>query len=564
MKTKLSLASSPAPTTPLRVAAYARVSTLNQVLEHDSSVDTQIERIRLKAEYENKSRGRPWHILSEYREEGRSGKNTDRPELQRLLADIRAGRIDVVCVTKVDRITRSLSDFYTLWDIFEKHAVEFISLGENLDSSNATGRAMIKLILVFAELERERTSERTKEKIEMRKRQGLWYGGVPPLGYKSHPTDKTTLLLADEATQHLVREQIFRRYLEVGSAHALCRYLSRAGIRTPRRITKRADQTGGRHFTSKNLIEILSNPIYVAKRALDDGTFVKCSWAPLIDEELFDTVQARLALNREKRPSGRLSADYVYLLEGLLRCGKCGAGMIRSWGKGNGGQYFYYKCARKAKTANEGCPLKSVPAAAVENVVLSELSQYVVDRPALAAAVRDLNAGRADGLLQVRSELKNVADAVSTKKGQVEKLLDLLEGDGDDVVALRRRIRERQAELLDLERAKTDLEHRRELLERDLIESDAVAAAYSSLGTLLDEAVRKGARQEIRSLLQSLVDVVEWRESPGDPTRGEAVIQLFPLPIAPANDGGVKQPGESSPSCYSWLRRRVSNPRPGG
>src|SRR5262249_14134630 len=155
------------------------------------SVDTQLERIRQRATYETEqarhTKARPWSVVTEYHEEGRSGKDTDRPELQRLLADVRAGQLDIVCVTKIDRITRSLIDFYDLWKTFEEHGVEFISLGDSFDTASATGRAMLKLTLVFAELERERTSERTKEKIQIRREAGKWFGGAVPLGYKVNP-----------------------------------------------------------------------------------------------------------------------------------------------------------------------------------------------------------------------------------------------------------------------------------------------------------------------------------------------------------------------------------------
>jgi site-specific DNA recombinase len=146
----------PATAAPLRIASYARVSSTNQVLAHDSSVDTQLTLIRDRAKLEahfRKSNGqRPWEIVEEYREEGRSGKDTDRPELSRLREAVQARKVDAVVVTKVDRITRSLLDFYSLTREFEEHDVEFISLGDNIDTSNAAGRAMIKLLLVFAEL----------------------------------------------------------------------------------------------------------------------------------------------------------------------------------------------------------------------------------------------------------------------------------------------------------------------------------------------------------------------------------------------------------------------------
>lgn len=169
-----------APDAPIRVGAYARVSTTNQLLANDNSLDTQIQLIKSRVQYEcgRAQDGRPWELVAEYREEGKSAKNTDRPELKRLMADVAAGKLDVVCVTKIDRITRSLIDFYELWGTFEKHGTEFIALNDNFETRSATGKAMLKITLVFAELERERTAERTKEKVEQRRQQGMWFGST--------------------------------------------------------------------------------------------------------------------------------------------------------------------------------------------------------------------------------------------------------------------------------------------------------------------------------------------------------------------------------------------------
>jgi len=149
---------------------YVRVSTERQSELKDGSLDTQIDRLKQYIGFRTKSliddtKSTKWKAVEVYREEGRSGKNTERPALQKLLSDIKAGSINTVLCTKIDRITRSLIDFYKLIEIFTKHNVDFISLEENFDTSTPMGKAMLKMTLIWAELEREQTSHRTKEKM---------------------------------------------------------------------------------------------------------------------------------------------------------------------------------------------------------------------------------------------------------------------------------------------------------------------------------------------------------------------------------------------------------------
>jgi site-specific DNA recombinase len=517
---------------PYRVGAYARVSTLNQVLEHDSSIDTQVARIRQKVDYEaaqaKLTNDRSWVLVGEYREEGKSGKDTDRPQLQRLLADVRGKKLDAVVVTKIDRITRSLIDFYDLWKSFEENGVEFISLGDSFDSSSATGRAMLKLTLIFAELERERTSERTKEKIQMRRQAGKWFGGPVPLGYRVHPKDKTTLEI-DPDTADLARG-IFGLYLELKSARAVTQRLNQLGKKRPVALTQRGTEKGGGAFSTSSLIHMLSNLTYVAKRELDDGSIIDCSWPALVDQQVFDAAQARLAENSEKRPTGKESLVYVYLLEGLLRCGACGSMMSRASANGRNGQYYYYKCTKKHRTANVGCTVRDLPASAIEKFVVDQIRARALDPDAIKKAVAEANAGRDQGLAQVERELQEVRTAHQQVAKTLTKLLDALEGDDHDAGALKGRIREKDALANQLKVKMGELEAKRNALKDEILNAEVVAESYSKLPQVLDEAERAGAREELKALLQSVIDVVEWRQDPADEKRGEALLQLFPVP----------------------------------
>jgi site-specific DNA recombinase len=545
----------PDATKPLRVASYARVSSTNQVLLHDSSVDTQLtlirDRSRLEAHFRKSNGQRPWEIVAEYREEGRSGKDTDRPELHRLRGDVQAGRLDAVVVTKVDRITRSLLDFYSLTREFEEHGVEFISLGDNIDTSTASGRAMIKLLLVFAELERERTSERTKEKMQARKRQGLHFGGHTPIGYKPNPDDPTSFLVDDESAE-IVRAA-FEQLLELGSIRAVVRHLNEKGLRRPTTQSRRGKKRGGNHFATQTVVRMLANRHYIAERILDDGQVVACNWKPIVERDLFDKVQARLSQNRVEKPNGRENAEHVFLLLGLLRCASCGAMMTHASANGRGGRtYFYYACTRKARTAGTGCVTKQVPAADVEAFVLEQLRDYTIDEAAIANAVREANGGRDDVVKGIDAEIERRKSALATAKSAVDRLLAMIE-EGEGSAALMERMKQREEEVAVEGMAIREAQARRASAIAHVIELEAVAAAYRDFAKLFEAALVRNAHLELRDLLRSIIEVIEWSEDPKDSKKGQALIQLFPLPVglqAPKS----KQPHDGSWGCLAWLR----------
>ena len=181
---------------------------------------------------------------SKYDDGGFSGGNTDRPALQRLLDDVRAGKIDVIVVYKVDRLTRSLADFAKLVELFDQHNVSFVSVTQQFNTTTSMGRLTLNVLLSFAQFEREVTSERIRDKIAASKRKGLWVGGMAPLGYDT----KDRKITVNEAEAERVRT-IFRSYLKLGSLNLLMADLRKRGIVTKVRTLKTGETVGGIPFT---------------------------------------------------------------------------------------------------------------------------------------------------------------------------------------------------------------------------------------------------------------------------------------------------------------------------
>src|SRR3954449_12638495 len=215
----------PAERRALRCAIYTRVSTDQGLEQEFNSLDNQRE----SAEAYVKSQAHEgWRCLPAlYDDGGFSGGSLERPALQRLLSDIRARRVDVVVVYKVDRLTRSLADFAKLVELFDSHQVSFVSVTQAFNTTNSMGRLTLNVLLSFAQFEREVTSERIRDKIGASKKRGLWVGGMIPLGYASR--DKKLVVVEGEAERVKL---IFRRYLELGSLDKLLRDLRDRGVVT--------------------------------------------------------------------------------------------------------------------------------------------------------------------------------------------------------------------------------------------------------------------------------------------------------------------------------------------
>src|SRR4029079_12100498 len=207
----------------VRCAIYARVST-DLGLEQDfNSLDAQFDASQAYIRSQNHA---AWKLIrNKYDDGGFSGGNTERPALQRLLADVRVGKVDVIIVYKVDRLTRSLADFAKLVELFDQHSVSFVSVTQQFNTTTSMGRLTLNVLLSFAQFEREVTSERIRDKIAASKRKGLWVGGMAPLGYDT----KDRKITVNEVEAERVRT-IFRSYLKAGSLNLLMADLRKRDI----------------------------------------------------------------------------------------------------------------------------------------------------------------------------------------------------------------------------------------------------------------------------------------------------------------------------------------------
>ena len=279
----------------LRCALYTRKSSEEGLDQAFNSLDAQRESCEA---YVKSQASEGWRALpDQYDDGGFSGGSMERPALKRLLADIAAGKVDVIVVYKIDRLTRSLPDFARMVELFDRHNVSFVSVTQAFNTTTSMGRLTLNVLLSFAQFEREVTGERIRDKIAASKAKGMWMGGCPPLGYDL-PTDTSRALVVNEAEAATVRT-IFATYLELSSVHALERWLCDRGILSKARVTRNGRAIGGRPFSRGALFHLLRNRTYlgliVHKDAVHPGAH-----PGILDADLFESVQALLTTNARR------------------------------------------------------------------------------------------------------------------------------------------------------------------------------------------------------------------------------------------------------------------------
>lgn len=275
----------------VRCAIYTRKSSEEGLEQDFNSLHAQREAC---AAYILSQASEGWSLLpDEYDDGGLSGGTLERPALQRLLADVEGGKIDIVVVYKVDRLTRSLLDFSRLVETFDKAGTSFVSVTQSFNTTTSMGRLTLNMLLSFAQFEREVTAERIRDKIAASKAKGMWMGGNPPLGYRP---EGRSLAIVDEHAQ-LIRD-LFRRYREIGNVRLLKEQLDDEGVTAPERFTSTGRKMGGVPFSRGQIYQLLSNPIYLGEIHHKGNVFAGQHEA-IIERRLWEEVQAQLDDHRQ-------------------------------------------------------------------------------------------------------------------------------------------------------------------------------------------------------------------------------------------------------------------------
>jgi site-specific DNA recombinase len=356
-----------------RCAIYTRKSSEEGLDQAFNSLDAQREACEA---YVKSQKSEGWRGLpGRYDDGGYSGGTMDRPGLTALLAEIAAGRIDVVVVYKIDRLTRSLADFARMVELFDRHAVSFVSVTQAFNTTTSMGRLTLNVLLSFAQFEREVTGERIRDKLAASRAKGMWMGGTVPLGY-DRPADAERALVVNEAEAETVRT-IFTAYLEVGSVHVLQRQLDARGIRPKRRISRTGEAMGETAFARGALFHLLRNRLYRGE-IVHKGVTYPGRHPAIVDAALFDAVQARLDTGAQRQARVRNQTSKAPLA-GRIVDGD-GAPMSPTFTRGRRGQHYrYYVSAplQQGRRPADSSAIRRVAGPALEGLVSATIRRLV-------------------------------------------------------------------------------------------------------------------------------------------------------------------------------------------
>ncbi|MEM8919322.1 MAG: recombinase family protein [Pseudomonadota bacterium] len=379
-----------------RCAIYTRKSTEEGLEQEFNSLDAQREACQA---YVMSQAHEGW-LLDEtvYDDGGFSGGNMERPALNALLAEVKAGRIDVIVVYKVDRLTRSLSDFARIVDVMDEAGASFVSITQSFNTTTSMGRLTLNVLLSFAQFEREVTSERIRDKVAASKKKGMFMGGPIPLGYRLE--NRKLHVEPDEAkTVNL----IFKTYLECCSLVAAAEKLRHLGVRTKKRIYKTGQTVGGGPISRGGLQHTLRNPIYRGMM-VHKGKAWPGEHDAIIDEELWNKVQHRIDENDGRGKEG-LRAKAPSMLNGLL-WDEYGRKLVPNHATKKTKRYRYYVTS-PGEMIEADKPVMRIPAHDLEAAIIERLREFLTNQSELA---RHFNA---DGLKQTIKSGEALAAALN-------------------------------------------------------------------------------------------------------------------------------------------------------
>lgn len=478
----------PPPAALIRTAIYTRKSVETEASEVLTSLEVQRE---LVEKYVESQRERGWQVLPErFDDNGFSGGSLSRPAIGRLLAEIEAGRVDAVAVYRLDRISRRQLDLLRLLELFHQRGIAFVSVTETLNSDTPAGRAMIHLLGVFAQLERETIAERTRDSMRAARRRGMFTGGRVFLGYRVE-AGKLIVVPAEAA---LVRE-IFRLYRAEGSLSAVAQDLNRRGWKTK----------GGARWDKGAVHRLLRTPVVAGLMRAREET-VAGQHEAIVSRQEWDAVQAMLDGQDRGRgdvPRQRSSA----LLAGALHCAACSSGMVYRATSAKGGRRTgYYECARYSREGAAACPGSRVPAGAIETAVVEAIRGLGADERLVAAVMEAARIERERQKADLECEIQRLEDELQKVIDEQERLVAQLGQGAPGAAAMQKRLAELDAAAQDAQKARKAAQGRLASLASEGLDQAHVRATLASWNELWG-ALEPRERNQVVGLL---IEKVAW------------------------------------------------------
>ncbi len=535
-----------------KCALYVRVSTAHQA-EEGESLDEQIRKLEDYCSY------RRWPDVTVYREEGFSGKDLKRPAFQKLMADINKGKINTVIVKKVDRLSRSITDFENVYKKFQEKNVDLISLQENFDTSSAIGRSVIRIVLIFAQLEREQTSERTIDVMAYRAKQGLFNGGYPRLGYDIDYENNCLVPNEDEIP---IAREVFETYIRVGSLSETANELNARGSRMKSWTTRAGRNRGGERFQKTSVSRILNDPVYIGKVKHKSSVYDGQQKA-IISEDLFNAAQAILQANSSTK-TGYRQQENTFYLKGLVRCGSCRSAMAPSFAYSKGNKYFYYRCTVDNDQSKTKCRIGSVHAKKLEDLVVNELKFLAGDPRIIEGVVENATRDQREKVKVLSAKKKSLQETHGQADKKARNLLEILGESGvksTGVVSIVKELEE-----LDLQRGQLKAEIEAiefEIQDREnkIFSADLIRENFKVFRDVYDQLTPEEKYDLLHLLVKKVVYFEEAEATEDGKKVGKIKMDLWELPPI---DPSILSSANDFAERNDWLPSADSNHGQGG
>ncbi len=489
----------PTPAKQTRAAIYCRKSTDENLHSDFNSLDAQREAC---AAYIASLKGDGWVALPEaYQDGAYSGGTTDRPALQRLLADIEQGMVDAVVVVKIDRLSRSLLQFLQMMEYFEEKQVSFVAVTQQINTGSSAGRLLINVLVSFAQFEREIGSERTREKIHAAKKKGRYTGGHPPLGYDIDRLNHRLVVNPEEA--EMVRA-LFDLYLEHRSLLAVAKHVNARGWKRKSWFTNAGVRRTGTRFEKVYLQRLLINPLYIGQVTLHDEVYPGLHEA-IVDEEIFREVGALLVANRNYGDVVTRNKNGT-ILRRLVKCGRCGAAMAYSWTSKGDRRYSYLRCSSAEKQGREACPTPTLSAPEVEAAIIKEIRRMAQDPALVDQVFPEALEQTKQGREFLETERTRLLRQREQREEAIKRLVSALEsptGELPEVVS--ERIKEHQAEVQRLNARLQTVEQELAALDAQTINREHLTQTLAQFNDLWDALYPLERVRLVHSLIESVV-----------------------------------------------------------
>ena len=492
------------------IALYVRVSTEEAAGKPEGSLKSQEQRLRDYVNRRNETES--WgEIKAVYIERGKSAKDTNRPELQKLLSGIENHLFDLVMVTEISRLSRSTKDFCDMLDLFKKQNCKILSLREQFDTTSAAGEMMMHMLMNFAQFERQQTAERISANFRARAKRGLHNGGMTSIGYMFHESESGKLVIEPQEAE-VVRE-CFKTFLSEGSLSSAVKSLNKRGVSTKRVKGKSGPiKATLNYFSTDRLYGILKNPVYIAKKPyLEDGVekLANAQWQAIIDEDTFNKIGEILKKNHCHYKPDHWK-KHPYILSGLVFCDECKSSLVGKTAHGKTRRHFYYDHGSVLKknffTNNPGCPCKKkrVKAPLLESAIVNRLKQMFVDESIVNGLIKEAKSSHYTD--EIKNKVKLQKNKIQKTKTSIETILSHLESipTGTKAQSLYQRLshleEQRGAFEEDLNRLNTDL-----LSKVEVIEPQQYLEFLNTLVLQLEKAPHELQKQLIRSAIHKII-----------------------------------------------------------